>query len=147
MSKITQKEDQITADPYRFVNLTLFLLVAVSNSIPCQAFSGVAPAISEIYNVSGLEVNANSLFFPIMYVIMILPANYIIDEKGLKLGTLLCKSIYILGQFLMCLGLTLRCLINYHFYYFLVGTFLCSVGFCFTTSAANRFPNVWFLDS
>jgi hypothetical protein len=28
-----------------------------------------------------------------MYVIMVLPANYIIDIKGLKIGTLLCKII------------------------------------------------------
>lgn len=47
----------------------------------------------------------------------------------------------------MCLGLTLRCLINFSFYFFLAGTFICSVGFCFITSAANKFPNIWFLDS
>lgn len=46
----------------------------------------------------------------------------------------------------MCLGLTLRCLINFHFYLFLIGTFLCSLGFCFTIGAANKFPNTWFLD-
>lgn len=46
----------------------------------------------------------------------------------------------------MCLGLTLRCLINYSFYFFLIGTFLCSLGFCFITSAANKLPNIWFLD-
>jgi hypothetical protein len=69
----------ILPDRYRLVNLLLFLLAAVSNSIPCQALAGVGPAISHIYKLSSLEVNANSLFYPIMYVIMILPANYIID--------------------------------------------------------------------
>jgi hypothetical protein len=46
----------------------------------------------------------------------------------------------------MCIGLSLRCLINYNFIFFLLGTFICSLGFCLTTSAANRFPNIWFLD-
>jgi hypothetical protein len=77
---------------------------------------------------------------------MILPANYVIDVKGLKIGTLICDIFYNLGQGLMCLGLTLRCLINLHFYIFLIGTFFCSLGFCFTIGAANKFPNTWFLD-
>jgi hypothetical protein len=47
---------------------------------------------------------------------------------------------------MMCLGLCMRCLINYWFGYFLLGTFLCSLGFCLITSAANKFPNIWFLD-
>lgn len=47
----------------------------------------------------------------------------------------------------MCLGLCIRCLVNYWFGFFLIGTFLCSLGFCFITSTANKFPNIWFLDN
>ncbi len=139
----------IQPDSYRFINLGLFFLAAISNSIPCQTFAGIGPTISSLYSISSLEVNANSLFYPIMYVLMILPANYIIDQKGIKLGTLFCKFFNqaYLGQFVMCLGLCIRCLVNYWFGYFLIGTFLCSLGFCFITSTANKFPNIWFLDN
>jgi hypothetical protein len=75
---------------------------------------------------------------------MILPANYVLDKHGLKLGTLICKKYNKLGELCMCVGLTIRCLINVHFYFFLLGTFITSFGFCFMLSSANKFANLWF---
>lgn len=44
----------------------------------------------------------------------------------------------------MVLGLLVRLLMNVHFYFFFLGTFFCSLGFCFMVSGANRFANLWF---
>ncbi len=44
----------------------------------------------------------------------------------------------------MILGLLVRLLINVHFAFFLVGTFISSLGFCFMINSANKFVNVWF---
>lgn len=46
--------EKIEPDSYRFVNLVLFFLAAVSNSIPCQTFAGIGPSISSIYSISSL---------------------------------------------------------------------------------------------
>jgi fucose permease len=66
-------------------------LAAFSNSIPTQAFSGVAPTISKVYDISQFEATIPSIIYPVSYIFLLIPANYILDKKGLKLGTLICK--------------------------------------------------------
>ena len=85
----------IKPDPYRYVNWILYFLASTINSIPTQAFSGVSPNITGIYEVSEFEANAIGLIFPISYVFLLLPVNYIIDKKGLKISTLICTIICI----------------------------------------------------
>ena len=48
------------------------------------------------------------------------------------------------GSGCMIVGLLTRLLINVHFLLFFLGTFICSLGFCFMISGANKFANVWF---
>jgi fucose permease len=81
----------IKPDPYRYINWALYVLAALINSIPTQAFSGVSPIITDVYAINEFEANLTSLIYPISYIFILLPANYIIDKKGLKLATLLCK--------------------------------------------------------
>ncbi len=42
----------IKEDSYRYVNLFLFILVALVNSFPAQAVTGVSPIIKKVYNIS-----------------------------------------------------------------------------------------------
>jgi fucose permease len=84
------QEEVIKPDSYRYVNWILFVLAAFANSIPTQAFSGVSPTISKVYEITQLEATIPSLIYPISYVFLLIPANYILDKKGLKLGTLIC---------------------------------------------------------
>ena len=44
----------------------------------------------------------------------------------------------------MISGQIVRLLINVNYYFFLIGTFICSLGFCFMISSANKFANLWF---
>lgn len=85
---------KVEPDSYRFINLGLFLLVAISNSIPLQAFTGVSFIISDIYKESILIVNINWISYFLLYMVMILPTNYIIDKKGLKTATLISNWNY-----------------------------------------------------
>ena len=76
-------------DNYRYINLTLFLLGACVNSFPPQSFSAIAPHTKDLYDVSEIVVNLNSAIYPLMYVFLIFPVNYILDTYGIKLGTLI----------------------------------------------------------
>jgi hypothetical protein len=49
-----------------------------------------------------------------------------------------------LGEMLMILGLLVRLLINVNYYFFCLGTLLCSFGFCFMISGSTKFANLWF---
>lgn len=81
---------EVKADSYRYVNWVLFVGAALANSIPTQAFSSVSPIICEVFGVSQFEATVPSILYPLTYVFMLLPANYILDKRGLKLGTLFC---------------------------------------------------------
>jgi fucose permease len=80
----------VEQDPYRYINWAVFALAAAINSIPTQAFSGVSPIISEVYEITEFEANIPGFIFPLSYLFMLIPSNYILDKKGLKPGTLFC---------------------------------------------------------
>ena len=92
---IETREMDIQPDSYRYINWLLFFLAASINSVPTQAFSGIAPIISRVYDIGEPITNIQTLIYPCSYLFLLLPANYIIDQKGLKKGSLFCKYGYI----------------------------------------------------
>ncbi len=44
----------------------------------------------------------------------------------------------------MIIGLSVRLLVGIHFYFFLIGTGICSFGFLFMVNSGNKFANTWF---
>ena len=41
-------------------------------------------------------------------------------------------------------GLLIRLLINHHFYFFIIGTFVTGLGYCFMLNSPNKFAICWF---
>lgn len=70
------------------MNLVLFILAGFCNSVATQAFSAIGPITRDLYQVSILQVNINSMTNAIMYPFVLFPTNYIIETYGLKVGTL-----------------------------------------------------------
>lgn len=122
----------------------LFVLAGCCNNIPPNAFTAVAPTISRVYDIDEIYVNSNNMIYPIMYVIMIFPVNYILETYGLKIGTLIGIYSFILGEAFIIVGLLIRLLINLNYYFFLVGTFITGFGFCFMMNSPNKFAASWF---
>ena len=81
----------IQEDSYRYVNWALFFFASLINSFPTQAFAAITPIIVDVYDVSEVISTIPSMLFPISYVFLFIPVNYILDKKGLKPGTLICK--------------------------------------------------------
>jgi hypothetical protein len=72
-----------------------------------------------------------------MHSLVVFPANYILDQVGLKVGLNVCCVF-------MVIGYVIRIFINTHFWIFLLGTYLTSFGFIFITNASTKFTSVWF---
>lgn len=49
-----------------------------------------------------------------------------------------------LGEMFLSLGLIIRLLINYHFSFFIIGTYIAGLGFCFMLNSPNKFVVNWF---
>ena len=91
---------------YRYINLIIYLLAALANSIPAQAFSSINNIIQHKFNYRPVIVTLNSLFFPLLHPIMAFPANWIIDKYGMKVG---CT----IGGIILVIGVWMRTLIEY----------------------------------
>jgi MFS family permease len=123
--------------PYRFVCLVLFFLAALVNSFAPNTFVATAVTARNIYDEPKFIINLNSLAYTIMHPLVLFPANYILDQVGLKFGLNLACAFMILGY-------GLKLLINVHFWIFVVGTFVTGLGFIFLLNSPTKFIGTWF---
>jgi hypothetical protein len=78
-----------------------------------------------------------ALSYTLAHTFVVFPANFILDQMGLKSGL-------IIGSGFMILGYTVRILISRAFWLYILGTFITSLGFIFILNGATKFTNAWF---
>ena len=78
-----------------------------------------------------------ALCYTLAHSFVVFPANYILDQMGLKIGLSI-------GSGFMILGFGIRILINHAFWIYILGTFITSFGFIFVLNGATKFTNTWF---
>ncbi len=72
--------------PYRWVILTIFSLITVAIEIQWLTFASVSSASQEFYHTSALRIDLLSMIYMIVFIVMSIPASYIIDTYGLRKG-------------------------------------------------------------
>ena len=98
----------------------------------------ISVLIASAYEISAAQVSLIPMSFLVFYVIFNFPSNWIIDEKGIKLGV-------VIGTMATGLGCAIRCLAGLSFNYVIVGQVLCAIGQPFLTNAAMKIGTRWFL--
>ena len=71
---------------YRWVILAVYFLITIIIEIQWLNFASVSVAAQEFYQTSALRIDFLSMIYMIVFIIMSLPASYIIDTWGLKTG-------------------------------------------------------------
>ncbi len=79
-------KDQIQVYPYRWVVLFVFALICAIIQIQWLTFASVAREARLFYNVSALQIDFLSLIFMIIFLLVCIPASYIIDRFGIRMG-------------------------------------------------------------
>jgi MFS family permease len=72
--------------PYRWVVLAVFMLVVAMNQMMWITFAPITGVAATFYHVSDLYIGILSLSFMIVYIIVSIPASWIIDTYGLKVA-------------------------------------------------------------
>jgi MFS family permease len=93
--------------------------------------------IAKIYSVDGRVVNLANILSFLAYLLVNLPANYLLDKKGIKFGIILGNSIYLLG-------IVFSCFINAGFGFLIVGYLIFVMGQPFITNIAAKIATYWF---
>jgi len=67
---------------YRWVILTLFIMIALISQLLWLTFASISSEISDIYHVSAFDVSLLSLVWPLIFVIFAIPVGIFIDKNG-----------------------------------------------------------------
>ncbi|XP_042895003.1 choline/ethanolamine transporter flvcr2a isoform X2 [Parasteatoda tepidariorum] len=81
----------------RFLMLALFVCYSMSNAFQWIQYSIISNILTEYYGVSELAISWTSMIYMALYIPLILPANWIVERKGLRFAILI-------GSFGTCLG-------------------------------------------
>lgn len=78
--------DGIKVDSYRWTILALYFLIAVVIEIQWLTFASIASVAQEYYHATAIQIDLFAMIYMIVFIIMSIPAAFIIDTYGLKTG-------------------------------------------------------------
>ncbi len=83
------EKPQIIIYPYRWIILVLYFLLTVIIEIQWLTFASISSAAQDFYQTTALRIDFLSMIYMIVFIVMSIPASYIIDTFGLKTGLMI----------------------------------------------------------
>ncbi|MDX1284373.1 MAG: MFS transporter, partial [Draconibacterium sp.] len=80
---------EIKVYPYRWVILAIYILITVVIEIQWLTFASISTVAQEFYGASALRIDFLSMIYMIVFIVMSIPASYIIDTWGLRKGLMI----------------------------------------------------------
>jgi MFS family permease len=77
---------EITIYGYRWVVLLVFSIVTLIIQLQWLTFAPIASEAQLVYNVSAMQIDMLSIIFMVVFLIVCIPASYIIDTYGMRIG-------------------------------------------------------------
>ncbi len=71
---------------YRWVMLALFMLMVAANQVLWITFAPITVDAASFFKVSDLMIGILSMSFMIVYIVVSIPASWVIDTWGIKIG-------------------------------------------------------------
>ena len=79
-------ESQIEVYSYRWVIIAVFAVINIVVQLQWLSFAPIAKAAQSVYGVSALQIDFFSLIYLAVFVIFCIPASYVIDTFGIRIG-------------------------------------------------------------
>lgn len=80
------KSDDFRVYRYRWIMLIVFMIAIAVNQLLWISFAPITSEAAQYYGVSDLKIGILSMSFMIVYLVISLPASWIIDTYGIKAG-------------------------------------------------------------
>lgn len=80
------EDNSIRVYKYRWIVLLVFSLLNAVIQMQWLTFAPIATMAQSVYKVSSLKIDFLSMLFMIVFIIMCIPASYIIDTYGIRIG-------------------------------------------------------------
>jgi MFS family permease len=80
------KEDNFKVYGYRWVMLVVFMFIVAINQLLWITFASITTDAVKFYNVSDLSIGLLSMIFMIVYIVVSIPASWVIDTYGVRVA-------------------------------------------------------------
>ncbi len=130
-------KNEIKVYGYRWVILAVFVLITILIEMQWLTFAPIARAAEAYYGVSTMKIDLLSMIFMGVFVIMCIPASYVIDTYGIRIG--IGFGAVLTGVFSMMKGL---CAESYSMV--LVAQIGLAIAQPFILNAATKVAGRWF---
>lgn len=122
---------------YRWVILAVFMYIAALTQLYWLNFSAIDTYVEDNLHISAFSTSLLTLVFPLVYVLLSLPAGMIIDRKGFK---------YSIGIGAIFTGVfsIIRIINPYSYPFLLISQIGISVGQPFVVNGITKLVAVWF---
>ena len=75
--------------PYRWVVLSLYVLITIIIEIQWLTFASISEVAQDFYQTTTLRIDFLSMIYMLIFIVMSIPASYVIDTWGLKKGLMI----------------------------------------------------------
>lgn len=123
----------------RWLVLFIFCLLSMTNAFQWLQYSVINNIVVEYYDVTSLAVNGTSIIWMILYIPLIFPATWFMDNYGLRW----CVLLGALGN---CLGAWIKCASAspHLFYVSFIGQAIVASSQVFILNVPPRLAAIWF---
>jgi fucose permease len=80
------KEENFKVYGYRWVMLAVFMFIVAVNQMLWITFASITNDAVKFYGVSDLSIGLLSMIFMIVYIVISIPASWVIDTYGLRVA-------------------------------------------------------------
>ncbi|MBR33813.1 MAG: MFS transporter [Spirochaetaceae bacterium] len=129
-------KEGVYSNPYRWVVLACFMLLAGINQLLWLNFVPLLGEIQKTYNISEMLATSLTLCFPLLYVFLAMPSGAMVDRRGYRLTLSL-------GAIIMTLGTIVR-IYTGSFWALLVGQVLVAIAQPFILNGITKVAADWF---
>lgn len=121
---------------FRWIVLFSYALTGLLSQLVWLTFAPILSTTAQTFNVSQAEIGNLSLVFPLIYIIISIPAGYIIDSHGFR------KAVLLGTGFLAVFGLLRAFAPNFTF--LLIFQTLAAIGQPFIMNSVSKLVKGWF---
>ena len=122
---------------YRWIVLTVFALISAAIQIQWLTFAPIAREARAFYNAGALQIDFLSLLFMVVFIIVCIPASFIIDAYGIRVGVGIGAALT--GVFGLMKGF-----FGDSYTMVVIAQIMLAVGQPFIINAATKVAGVWF---
>jgi cyanate permease len=81
-----EKNNNYKVYTYRWVILAIFMFVVAINQLLWITFAPITSIAVDFYHVSDIKIGLLSMIFMVVYIVVSIPASWIIDTYGIRIG-------------------------------------------------------------